>query len=243
MPNRYIREDAIESESVNALGWQGEVFWRRLMNRVDDFGRHSANTALLRAALFPLQLTKVSESDVSKLLLECEKCGLLKAWVSEDDGKPYLVLSKWEKGRALKSKYPAPPAHVLEFLQTSANKCLHLQSNAPDSDTDSDTDNDNAFSGLPAELDTPAFRETWETYLKYRREAKFKKLKAASIEAQWKQFVEWGVDAAIASIKTTIRNQWQGIFEPKQNHGKSTRPPSGGTLNTNNANSSAINEY
>ena len=59
MPNRYIREAAIESEGVNALSWQGEVFFRRLLNRVDDFGRFTASLALLRANIFPLQLDKV----------------------------------------------------------------------------------------------------------------------------------------------------------------------------------------
>lgn len=133
MPNRYVRESAIESETVDRLSWAGEVFWRRLINRVDDFGRFTANPELLRAALFPLRLNKVSAADIGKMLLECEQAGLVSTWKGED-GKAYMVMHKWEMGRAKASKYPEPPTHV--------NTCLVTFADAPDSDTDSDTDND-----------------------------------------------------------------------------------------------------
>lgn len=134
MPNRYVREAAIESEKVNSLCWQAEVFYRRLLNRVDDFGRFTAHPELLRAAVFPMQLNKVSAADVGKLLLECEHADLLCTWKGQLDGKPYLVMQRWEQGRAKQSKYPEPPEDV--------RRRLHMFANAPDSDTDSDTDSD-----------------------------------------------------------------------------------------------------
>ena len=150
MPNRYIREDAIESEALNAVSWQAEVFYRRLLNRVDDFGRFTANHALLRASIFPLQLEKVRDSDMPRLLAECEKAGLL--FVYSADSKPWLVINKWEKGRASSSKIPSPPADICEqmrtfvysrkHLRTSANICKHLHTDAPDSAPDSDADSD-----------------------------------------------------------------------------------------------------
>ena len=133
MHNRYVRDGAIESERVNRLGWQAEVFWRRLINRVDDFGRYTAHPELLRAKIFPMQLNKVSASDVSKLLLECEQAGLIGTWKGERDGKPYLVMAIWEKGRAKDSHYPEPPADVYKRLQAFVN--------VPDSDPDPDPDN------------------------------------------------------------------------------------------------------
>ena len=139
MPNRYVREDAIESEAVNRLGWQAEVFWRRLINRVDDFGRHTANRELLRASIFPLHLNKVSGADVGKLLLECEHAGLLSTWKGED-GREYLAMHNWEKGRAKERKYPSPPAAIAERLRTYVYKCAHPPAHVPDSDPDTDTD-------------------------------------------------------------------------------------------------------
>jgi hypothetical protein len=114
MPNRYVREGIIESEAVNSLSWMGEVFYRRLINRVDDFGRYTAHSALLRASLFPLQIERVREADMPRLLLECEQAGLL--FVYTANGKPILVLNKWEKGRAAASQYPAPPDQIAAKL-------------------------------------------------------------------------------------------------------------------------------
>ena len=57
MPNRVIREGILTSERIEMLGWAEEVFYRRLMSVVDDFGRYYARPALLRAACYPLLLT------------------------------------------------------------------------------------------------------------------------------------------------------------------------------------------
>lgn len=138
MPNRYIREGIIESESVNALSWHAEVFYRRLMNRVDDFGRFTAHPSLLLASIFPLQLGKVSDRDINRLLDECESVGLVFRY--EDGAKRFLVLNKWEKGRASTSQYPEPPEEIRKRMQTFVYSCKHPPANVPDPDSDSDTD-------------------------------------------------------------------------------------------------------
>ena len=140
MPNRYIRESAIESEAVNSLSWQAEVFFRRLLNRVDDFGRFTANPALLRASIFPLQLDRVTEADVQRLIEECEAAGLLFSY--SHACKRFIVMNKWEKGRAKESKYPPPDDDTIKRMQTYVYRCSHMFADVPDSDTDSDTDSD-----------------------------------------------------------------------------------------------------
>lgn len=124
MPNRYIREAAIKSRAVNSLSWQGEVFWRRLLNTVDDFGRYDADPELLRAQVFPRQLDRVREADISRLLAECEEAGLLFRF--EADQKAYLVMNQWEQGRALKSSYPPPPPDILERMRTHVYICKQM---------------------------------------------------------------------------------------------------------------------
>lgn len=150
MPNRYIRESAIESEAISSLSWEAEVFLRRLFNRVDDYGRISASTQILRASLFPLQLERVSEKKVEGLLVDLEKAGLI--GIYQVDSKKFLQVAKWEQGRAKASRYPDPPADICKHLQTyvygckqmlvDANIGKHMFTNAPDSDSDSDTDTD-----------------------------------------------------------------------------------------------------
>jgi len=124
MPNRYVREAAIKSKAVNSLSWHGEVFWRRLLNLVDDFGRYYADPELLRADVFPRQLDRVRDSDIPRLLAECEKAGLL--FCFEADGKPFLVMNQWEKGRALNSNYPKPPPDICERMKTSVYICKQM---------------------------------------------------------------------------------------------------------------------
>jgi hypothetical protein len=43
MPNRELREGILTSERINALTFPAEVFYRRLMSVVDDFGRCPAH--------------------------------------------------------------------------------------------------------------------------------------------------------------------------------------------------------
>lgn len=132
MPNRYLRESYIESERVNALGWAAETFWTRLLVKVDDFGRTEANHKLLRAKLFPLKLDQVREADVQRHLAECEKAGLIRLYTC--DGKSFLQMERWERGRASVSKYPEPP--------TDSGVCKSPTTDSPDPDSDTDTDSD-----------------------------------------------------------------------------------------------------
>lgn len=120
MPNRVLREGILESYDVDKLNWAAEVFYRRLMSKVDDFGRFSADVRLLRAALYPLKLDKVSDRDTQGWLQATEKAGLVKVY--EVDGKSFLELQKFnQRVRSSESKYPAPPendSHVTDTCQT-----------------------------------------------------------------------------------------------------------------------------
>ena len=108
MPNRIVREGIISSEAVNSLGWDEEVFYRRLHSVVDDYGRFHANPSLLRAACYPLQLDKVGNQDVAKWLTACVRAGLVRAYTVE--GKQYLEVVKFgQHVRAKESKFPHPP--------------------------------------------------------------------------------------------------------------------------------------
>lgn len=191
MPNRYLRESYVESEHVNAVGWMGECFFTRLIVKVDDFGRIEAHPKLLRAKLFPLKLEQVRETDVSRLIAECEKAGLLRLYTV--NGKQYIQLLRWERGRASSSKHPEPP--------TDSGVCLQPPEDSPDSDTDSDTDIDMRS--------VSEFDQFWKAYPKRKNKG--------DAEKAWKK-----VRAPLVTILTAIENQklsadWQknnGQFIP-----------------------------
>ena len=107
MPNRIVREGILTSERVNALSPNAEVFYRRLMSVVDDFGRFSANPTLLRAACYPLQLEVVKEVSIKKHLAECVDAGLIVLFTVA--AKTFLELQDFrQQVRARESKYPSP---------------------------------------------------------------------------------------------------------------------------------------
>lgn len=132
MPNRYLRQNYIESETVNKVGWQAEVVWTRLLVVVDDWGRCEASPRLLRAKIFPLKLELVRESDLQRWISECETAGLVRLY--EVQGKQYLQMMKWEKGRATKSKWPDPPEEIMKIcfqLQAAVRGCTQTKTFPP----------------------------------------------------------------------------------------------------------------
>ena len=48
MPSRIIRDGILTSERINALTERAELFYRRLMSVVDDYGRFPANSGPFR---------------------------------------------------------------------------------------------------------------------------------------------------------------------------------------------------
>ena len=108
MPNRILREGILTSAKVTRLGWAVEVFYRRLMSVVDDFGRYHADSGMLRAACYPRQLSKVSDSDIGKWLTALVEAALVRVYPAQD-GESYLELTNFgQHVRAKKSKFPCP---------------------------------------------------------------------------------------------------------------------------------------
>ena len=120
MPVRLIRDGILSSEPVCSLGWAQEVFYRRLMSVVDDYGRYHANSKLLRAACYPLQIDKVTDADIGKWLTECVTAGLVSVYRASDR-KSYLQIEKFGQQVRSKSKYPAPDDYI---QQEPDNNCF-----------------------------------------------------------------------------------------------------------------------
>jgi hypothetical protein len=115
MPNRILREGIVSSELVDSVAGEPavEVTYRRLISLVDDFGRYTANPALVRSGAYPLRTDMYSAQQISEHLKKCEAAGLIRLY--EADGKPFLEVLRFAIGqrlRAKRSKWPAPPGVV-----------------------------------------------------------------------------------------------------------------------------------
>lgn len=129
MPNRILREGIITSPRMIRLSWPAEVFYRRLMSVVDDYGRYHAHPMLLRAACYPMQLDKVSDSDVGKWLGETRKAALVRVY--ESRGAAYLELLDFrQQVRAKASKYPQPPADAEQMPSECAADAQQMPADA-----------------------------------------------------------------------------------------------------------------
>lgn len=122
MPNRIIRADILTSEAVCALDWASEVFYRRLLSVVDDYGRHEAGIQLLRSKCYPLQTDDVRVADITRWMAACQKAGLIALY--EVAGKRYLEVAKFGQQRRTDSKFPPPPAIDINCQQTPSDAHL-----------------------------------------------------------------------------------------------------------------------
>lgn len=106
MPTRLIREGILTSERIASLNWEAEVFYRRLMSVADDYGLYDARPAILRSALYPLQLDKMSECNIQRCLAACEAAGLILLFAR--NGKSFLQIRNFGQQIKSKPKYPLP---------------------------------------------------------------------------------------------------------------------------------------
>lgn len=78
---------------------------------------------------------------------------------------------------------------------------------------------------VPEKIDTPEFRKAWGDWIAYRAERK-KKLTPRMAGEQLAFLCSFSPEQAIEIIKRSIRNGWQGLFEPPADK-SSVRPSSG----------------
>lgn len=226
----------IESETMAKVSFDCRYAFVCLTLTVDDFGRYEANPKILRARLFPLDLNKVSEADVSRWITLWVDSGLVSVYAVT--GKRYLQVNKWEQGRAKVSKYPEPPTQdsAPQQMQTSVNICKHMSTHVPDPDPDPDYDPDpdpglkppnplcKGEVALQLPFDSKEFGNCWREWEKHRTEIR-KPLKPTSVTQQFAMLKGLGEAFAIETIRHTIAMGWQGLRQPNQekNNGNSTR--------------------
>lgn len=116
MPSRLLREGILSSDRVEQLDAPAEVFYRRLMSKVDDHGLFDARPSILRSSLYPLRVDRVREADCSRWIAACEKAGLIALY--QHAGKPFLQMldTRWQARS--EPKYPLPTANGCAQVQT-----------------------------------------------------------------------------------------------------------------------------
>jgi hypothetical protein len=211
MPNRILREGILTSDRVDQLDASAEVFYRRLMSKVDDHGLYDARPSILRASLYPLRVDRVREADISRSLAACQSAGLLALY--QHDGKPYLQMldTKWQTRS--EPKFPVP--------QATDNSCAQLIAAAPVfvfGVGDVDEKARKRATGFDAEaIELPEWlsREVWIAWCKDRK-ARKKPISEAGAKAQLAKLDGYRRDGHPAKevIEHSIAGGYQGLFAP-----------------------------
>ena len=116
MPNRIIKESICESEGLSECSVFANDLYKRLIVYADDYGRFNADTAIMRARLFPRDYETVNEEDIILALSELAGVGKVQFYTPEhfaQGGKKgiYGALPNWgehQRVRESKSKCPDP---------------------------------------------------------------------------------------------------------------------------------------
>ena len=198
MPTRLLRDGILSSERINKLDSAGEVFYRRLMSKVDDYGCFDGRPSILRAELFPLRVDRVREADISRWMAECQKAGLIVLY--EADGKPYLQMLDTGWQQRSKPKYPLPTDSNCKQLETTAHLVVDVVRSR------SRSTNTGRKRPLPPDFEISDRVKEWalqEKYTDLDEHMKAFKLKCA---AKGYEYADWD-----AAFMEAVRKDWAGI--------------------------------
>ena len=160
MPNRILREGINDSESVNAVSEAAELFYRKLMSIVDDYGRCEANAAILLGKLYALRSDRTT-SDIEAFLNECSVGPDPLLTIYRVGRKRYLQINKFGQPIRSRTKYPEPVENKPgeRVLQTSESNCQQLLSLARATNTHSHTNTNTQEGGAGGNHACPGFDE------------------------------------------------------------------------------------
>lgn len=108
MPTRIVRDGINSSARINALSRGADLFYRRLMSVVDDYGRYYGAPRTVLGACWPTKPDAATEAEVENWLQECARGPRPLLTLYEIDGCRYLQLNDFGQRTRSKSKFPDP---------------------------------------------------------------------------------------------------------------------------------------
>jgi len=141
-------------------------------------------------------------------------------WLRCDDSG--FVFSKWDRHNSKSAKQRALAYLRQQKLRgknggenVTVGSFQKRDQSKSKSKSKSKNKNKNKDSPLPPDFQTPEFQSAWTEWQAFRNEQR-KPMTASTIKKQIALFQTIGHDAAIASINQSIRNGWQGLFDPRR---------------------------
>lgn len=212
MPNRVLR-DCTDSEKINMLDVHAERFFYRLIMIVDDYGRYYAHAGLLRSRMFPFQIDKIREADITRSMAACQEAGLIVFY--EVAGKWYLEINDFKQRLdKAKEKYPSPITG--NSITIDNDFPVEKKRNRKEKETESETETEVA--ALP--WDSLDFKKWWSNWKKYKKEQHRESYKSTLTEQaalkKLSELSEGDEMLALKIIEESIAQGWKGLFPLKK---------------------------
>ena len=242
---RIYSDGVLQGKRINSVDLGAEWFLLcRIQSVMDDYGIFEADTEELWQRACARRCGEVPLAQVEMWMGQLIDAGLVRIFVSEQDGCTYGVMlnappiparrngSRW-------GKYPLP--HDLHFndgrwtdsVQPGASECIRVHPSASEciqgtteqkqKQKKKKKQNKQAHAAhavtvadaeLPLVLETDLFRRTFDEWLAHRRESK-KPTTRRAVAMQLKRLADMGSERAVTAINHSIANGWTGIFEPE----------------------------
>lgn len=220
MAKRLLR-DWTDSEPMDSLSFEAEVFFTRLIMKADDYGSFHANPKLLKAALFPLKDT-VTFRMIGKWVFECVEARLIFPY--EVNGKEYIrIIQFGQRLQNMRNAHPHPtettsPEVTVNHGESPLEVEVEVEENKKKEGEPADATGSEkvARETIPFTPDSPV-RDAWNEWEKYRKEKK-QTLTPSTIKKQIQFLGGRGDPEIIAIINQSITNGWTGLFEIKNNY-------------------------
>lgn len=174
MAKERLLRDWTDSETMNELSAEAEVFFTRLIMKADDYGSFYANPKLLKANLFPLRDT-LKDATVTKWINELTRAGLLFTYVHE--GKSYIrIINFGQRLRNMRNTFPQPDINSPQVAANGSNRPPELEEEVEE---EREEEKEVEVEGASAMCVWPTFNDFWNTY--------DKKVDRPKCEAKWKK--------------------------------------------------------
>lgn len=229
MPNRILR-DWTDSARFDGITADAERLFVRLIMKADDYGRFHARPQLVKSACFPLA-EDLRSNTVAAWLTELSDRQLVFRYTSGTGN--YLAISNFgQRLKMSRAKFPQPPGKPDDWLPVSEDfrELPGTSGNfPPESETETETDTETpkpprgaGVAGDPLEvperLKTQPFMKAWATWQTFRRGlGKKPKDWVLLFRTQLDWLEPFGPQVASEILNKSIRNGWQGLFDPNEN--------------------------
>lgn len=231
MPSRLLREGILDSDRIEQLDFAAEVFYRRLMSKVDDYGLFDARLSTLRTSLYPLRVDRVREADIARWMAACQKAGVIALY--EHGGKPYGQMLETRWAARSQPKHPVPPWGLEAQPSAGENSCTQMQTHVPvfgDGDVFEDGGGDGkkarkrATRFDPTSIALPPWlsAEAWGRWCRDRAERK-KHVTEEAAKGQIRKLEAYMAEGFTPEevIEHSIASGYQGLYAPARNRSQS----------------------